>query len=146
MPLSSGFSDVASVQYTVLNVLFYSQASRKWLENLYPSSDKRQRTADNVTKRAHGMTEAEVEKRVGEVVVARFYSLAKVNLYLTSIFYVRRREISSSSDCVNPGGVHFNWSKSIGSFSSYLVNYFRIFSFRDFLLKFMKRIKLCNIF
>lgn len=93
------------------------------------------------------MTEAEVEKRVGEVVVARFYSLAKVNLYLTYIFYVRCREISSSSDCVNPGtGVHFNWSKSIGIVSSYLVNYFRIFSFRDFLLKFMKRIKLCNIF
>lgn len=28
------------------------------------------------------MSEAEVEKRVREVVVARFYSLAKVNLYI----------------------------------------------------------------
>lgn len=64
---------------TVLFVMFYSQASRKWLENLYPSSDKRQKTADNFTKRPRGMTEAEVEKRVQEVVVARFYSLAKVN-------------------------------------------------------------------
>lgn len=55
------------------------QASRKWLESLYPSSDKRQRTADHVSKRPRGMTDAEVEKKIREVVVARFYSLAKVN-------------------------------------------------------------------
>lgn len=54
-----------------------AEASRKWLENLYPTPDKRQRTADYVTKRARGMTDAEVEKKVREIVVARFYSLAK---------------------------------------------------------------------
>ncbi|PFX18293.1 EF-hand calcium-binding domain-containing protein 6 [Stylophora pistillata] len=54
-----------------------AEVSRKWLENLYPSPEKRQRTADNFTKRSRAMTEAEVEKRVREVVVARFYSLAK---------------------------------------------------------------------
>ncbi|XP_020616607.1 EF-hand calcium-binding domain-containing protein 6-like [Orbicella faveolata] len=54
-----------------------AEASRRWLENLYPSSDKRQKTADHVTRRPRGMSEAEVEKRVREVVVARFYSLAK---------------------------------------------------------------------
>lgn len=54
-----------------------AEASRKWLESLYPSPDKRQRTAEHVSKRHRGMTDAEVEKRVREVVVARFYSLAK---------------------------------------------------------------------
>lgn len=54
-----------------------AEATRKWLENLYPSSEKRQRTADNFTKRSRVMTDADVEKRVREVVVARFYSLAK---------------------------------------------------------------------
>lgn len=63
----------------ILQVMFHFQASRKWLESLYPSSDKRQRTADHVSKRPRGMTDAEVEKKIREVVVARFYSLAKVN-------------------------------------------------------------------
>lgn len=76
----------------VLYMVFYSQASRKWLENLYPSSDKRQRTADNVARRPRGMTEAEVEKRVREVVVARFYSLAKVTLH----FILRLKQRVSS--------------------------------------------------
>jgi len=54
-----------------------AEASRKWLESLYPTPDKRQRTASYVSKRSHGMPDAEVEKKVREVVVARFYSLAK---------------------------------------------------------------------
>lgn len=62
--------------------LFISKATRKWLENLYPSSEKRQRTTDNFTKRSRVMTDADVEKRVREVVVARFYSLAKVKCFL----------------------------------------------------------------
>lgn len=54
-----------------------AEASRRWLENLCPSPDKRQKTADQASKRPRGITDAEVEKKVREVVVARFYSLAK---------------------------------------------------------------------
>ena len=69
------------VAVTVFLFFFPIKASRKWLESLYPTPDKRQRTANNVSKRSHGMPDAEVEKKVREVVVARFYSLAKVNWY-----------------------------------------------------------------
>ena len=75
-----GLHEVVTHHFTLIMLCFVSQASRKWLENLYPTPDKRQRTADYVTKRARGMTDAEVEKKVREIVVARFYSLAKVNL------------------------------------------------------------------
>ena len=81
-----GFS-VPSVRL-ITACLLYSQATRKWLENLYPSSDKRQRTAEHVTKRPRVMTEAEVEKRVREVVVARFYSLAKVKYFVSPVTFI----------------------------------------------------------
>lgn len=81
-----GFS-VPSVRL-ITSCLLYSQATRKWLENLYPSSDKRQRTAEHVTKRPRVMTEAEVEKRVREVVVARFYSLAKVKYFVSPVTFI----------------------------------------------------------
>ncbi|KAK3701543.1 hypothetical protein QZH41_020531 [Actinostola sp. cb2023] len=50
-----------------------TEASRKWLENLLPSPTNEHRSP--LPK--HGMTEQDVETRVKEVVMARFYTLAK---------------------------------------------------------------------
>ena len=106
-------SSVLSCVQFILYALFYSQASRKWLENLYPSSDKRQRTADNITRRSRGMTEVEVEKRVREVVVARFYSLAKViKIFYRTLSYVRRRAFFSDFRLVG----HFSFRTETGEF------------------------------
>lgn len=54
-----------------------TEESLRWLENLYPSPNKPPKTAEQVSKHSRGLTNADVEKKVREVVVAKFYSLAK---------------------------------------------------------------------
>ena len=69
-----------SIEVQTVDVfLALMQASRKWLGNLIPSPGKRQQSPVH----KHGMTEEDVEMKVREVVMARFYSLAKVCILAT---------------------------------------------------------------